>query len=111
MTMVTVVNQRRGRISPLAPAYYLGRPAQMWFEALRPRRRGTSLPATSSGRTHAGVDQSSPSAGSEATCQAEHQGWPDLTRTALRMSRPRGWRSTHRPLQLSTDDIHSSGKD
>jgi hypothetical protein len=27
------------RISPLAPAYYLGRPAHVWFEALRPKRR------------------------------------------------------------------------
>jgi hypothetical protein len=27
------------RISPLAPAYYLGRPARVWHEALQPRRR------------------------------------------------------------------------
>jgi hypothetical protein len=80
MSMVTVVNQRRGRISPLAPAYYLGRPAQVWFEALRPHRRGTTPPATSLGRTQARVDQNSSSPGSAATCQAEHQTCKDLTR-------------------------------
>ena len=36
MQIETVVKAPRGGISPLAPAYYLGRPAQVWFEALAP---------------------------------------------------------------------------
>jgi hypothetical protein len=42
MTSQTVTPVTRTRTSPLAPAYYLGRPAHLWIEALgrngRPNR-------------------------------------------------------------------------
>jgi hypothetical protein len=45
--MTTPTNRPRPdvRISPLAPAYYLGRPAHVWVEALGPRRRTTGISA------------------------------------------------------------------
>jgi hypothetical protein len=33
----------RIHISPLAPAYYLGRPGYMWIDALRPQWRPTAV--------------------------------------------------------------------
>jgi hypothetical protein len=62
MTMVTVTSDRRDGISPLAPAYYLGRPARVWFEALRRPRRPSSIPAGQSAITPARVEKSSSSA-------------------------------------------------
>jgi hypothetical protein len=36
MTTVSIGTHRHGGISPLAPGYYLVRPARVWFEALAP---------------------------------------------------------------------------
>jgi hypothetical protein len=51
VTTVAVVRHRRGEISPLASAHYLGRPARVWFEALRPWRSPTATPAPTSAAT------------------------------------------------------------
>jgi hypothetical protein len=41
MTTASSITHPPARVSPLAPAYYLGRPARVWFEAMRPRRNAT----------------------------------------------------------------------
>jgi hypothetical protein len=58
MTKITTVRRRQGGISPLAPAYYQGRSARVWYEALRPRRSPTPIPATPSATTPAAANQS-----------------------------------------------------
>ena len=52
--------QCRNGISLLAPAYYQGRPAQVWFEALRPRRSPTPDISVVASTAAPGVDQSGP---------------------------------------------------
>jgi hypothetical protein len=85
MTTVSIVRRRQGGMSPLAPPYYLGRPARVWFEALRPQRSPTPIPPTPSATTPAGVHQSSSSARLAATCPArEDQASTDMTRTEPR---------------------------
>jgi hypothetical protein len=44
VTAPTVTALSVARITPLAPAYYLGHPAQQWVEALHPNRRPHQLP-------------------------------------------------------------------
>ena len=39
MTTANLITHPPTRISPLAPAYYLGRPARVWMTAMNPRRR------------------------------------------------------------------------
>jgi hypothetical protein len=39
MTTQHITHITRTPMSPLAPAYYLGRPAHLWIEALRRDRR------------------------------------------------------------------------
>jgi hypothetical protein len=43
MAEPTLSNRRRTGISPLAPAYYLGRPAQVWLDAFGPGRNARQL--------------------------------------------------------------------
>ena len=100
VTTVTVVGHRRGGISPLAPAYYLGKPARVWYEALRPRQSRTSIPATLSAATQAGVDEISFSAASPANCPARRQQpWKNTTRIEPRNvdTAPSHRRSAHDP--------------
>jgi hypothetical protein len=63
MTTISRAGNRQDGISPLAPAYYLGQPARVWFEAMRPRRSPTPLPATPPATTPARVNQSTCSTG------------------------------------------------
>jgi hypothetical protein len=42
----TLTEHRERGIFPVAPAYYLGRPAHMWFEAMLRSRSSTSISAT-----------------------------------------------------------------
>jgi hypothetical protein len=52
MDTPAVAEAPRLRISPLSPAYFLGRPAYVWVDALRPRRLPAPAPS-SAGRPKA----------------------------------------------------------